>query len=177
MGWEDPEIVTEQNPDYWSQVPDRPDWSPHIPSTPTAPPPPQIDISRLATDPNLIRFHDDAPGEAEDGVASSIAHDRLNEGEAHTDSTRMTTQPFMEGLEDPALHIDRNSFAIIPNIEGTPVGITIYAHLDQQVVPIRVVFDRIRKQVPKDEGHSLGIESNLAEVTLNLERDRFPPID
>ena len=64
--WGDPTVPGEPDPDYYSRVPDRPDWSMYGPSEPATPPtPPQIDMSRLAADPRLVRFHDDAPGQAE----------------------------------------------------------------------------------------------------------------
>jgi len=64
--WGDPTVPVGPNPDYYTRVPDRPDWSMHGPSEPATPTtPPQIDMSRLAADPRLVRFHDDTPGQAE----------------------------------------------------------------------------------------------------------------
>ena len=59
----DPMIEVEPNRESWGQ-PNRPDWSQYGPSDEPVTQP-RVDTSRLAGDPRVVRFHDDAPGEAE----------------------------------------------------------------------------------------------------------------
>ena len=70
VDWGDPTVAAEPDPDYWNRVPVLPSWALRPSPEPVPPPiPPRVDINRLATDPRVVRFHDDAPGEAEDRAA------------------------------------------------------------------------------------------------------------
>jgi len=61
----DPMVATgRRGAEYWAPSSQRPDFSQYAPPEPPAQAP-RMDTSRLATDPRVVRFHDDAPGQAE----------------------------------------------------------------------------------------------------------------